>query len=96
MLLFTFKFKLFAMWGAWVAQSVKHLTLDLGSGHDLTSLFMSSSPALGSMLTVWSLLGIASLPSCFLSLSLKINKSKNKVRAPGWLSQLSVRLRLRS
>ena len=23
-------------WGAWVAQSVKHLTLDLGSGHDLT------------------------------------------------------------
>ena len=24
-------------WGAWVAQSVKHLTLDLGSGHDLTA-----------------------------------------------------------
>ena len=23
-------------WGTWVAQSVKHLTLDLGSGHDLT------------------------------------------------------------
>ena len=22
--------------GAWVAQSVKHLTLDLSSGHDLT------------------------------------------------------------
>ena len=22
--------------GAWMAQSVKHLTLDLGSGHDLT------------------------------------------------------------
>ena len=24
------------MWGAWVAQSVKHLTLDFSSGHDLT------------------------------------------------------------
>ena len=23
------------LWGAWVAQSVKHLTLDFGSGHDL-------------------------------------------------------------
>ena len=23
-------------WGAWVAQLVEHLTLDLGSGHDLT------------------------------------------------------------
>ena len=23
-------------WGAWVAQLVKHLTLDFGSGHDLT------------------------------------------------------------
>ena len=25
-----------AEWGTWVAQSVKHLILDLGSGHDLT------------------------------------------------------------
>ena len=24
------------LWGAWVAQSVKHPTLDLGLGHDLT------------------------------------------------------------
>ena len=24
------------MWGAWVAQSVKRLTFDFGSGHDLT------------------------------------------------------------
>ena len=24
------------IWDGWVAQSVKHLTLDLGSGHDLT------------------------------------------------------------
>jgi len=33
---------------AWVAQSVKHLTLDLGSGHDLR--VMGSSPASGSAL----------------------------------------------
>ena len=24
------------MWGTWVAQLIKHLTLDFGSGHDLT------------------------------------------------------------
>ena len=24
------------MWGAWVAESVKHPTLDFGSGHDFT------------------------------------------------------------
>ena len=40
-------------WGAWVAQSVKHLTLDFGSGHDLTaqefeSRLGSSSPVSGS------------------------------------------------
>ena len=36
--------------GAWVAQSVKHLTVDFGSGHDLKVWFMSSSPASGSIL----------------------------------------------
>jgi len=34
------------MRGAWVAQSVRHLTLDFGSGHDLR--VMRSSPASGS------------------------------------------------
>ena len=34
--------------GAWVAQSVKHLTLDFGSGHDLR--VMRLSPSLGSTL----------------------------------------------
>ena len=34
----------------WVAQSVKHLTLDFGSGHNL--LVMRSSPVLGSALRV--------------------------------------------
>jgi len=37
-------------WGAWVAQSVKHLTLDLSSGLDLW--VMSSNPVLGSTLGV--------------------------------------------
>ena len=36
--------------GRLVAQSVKHLTLDLSSGHDLT--IVSSSPTLGSMLGI--------------------------------------------
>ena len=38
------------MWGAWVAQSVKHLTLDLSSGHDLR--VVRSSPGLGSVLSM--------------------------------------------
>ena len=29
-------FKIANPWGAWVAQSVEHPTLDFGSGHDLT------------------------------------------------------------
>lgn len=37
-------------WGACVSQSVKHLTLDLGTGLDLR--VMSSSPMMGSMLGV--------------------------------------------
>ena len=35
---------------AWVVQSVEHLTLDLGSGHD--PRVMESSPELGSVLNV--------------------------------------------
>ena len=41
-------------WGAWLTESVKHPTLDLGSW------FMGSSPTLGSALTARSLLGIPS------------------------------------
>ena len=36
--------------GAWVAQSVEHLTLDFGSVHD--PRVMGSSPKLGSVLSV--------------------------------------------
>ena len=63
--------------GTWVAQSVKRPTLGFSSGHGLT---VSSSPSLGSVLTMQSLLGILSLflsgpPLLTLSLSLsKINK----------------------
>ena len=60
----------------WVAQSVKHKTLDIGSSHDLT--VAGSSPASGSTLTVLSLLGILSLSLSLYplpcSFSLKISK----------------------
>ena len=55
--------------GAWVAQSAEHPPLDFGSGHDL--MVEGSSPALGSVLTAWNLLGTSSLS---LFLSFKINK----------------------
>ena len=62
--------------GTWVAQWVKRLTLDFGSGHDV-----ESSPVSGSALTAWGLLGILPLlPSLcpFLSLlpSLCLSLSK--------------------
>ena len=43
-----------------VAQSVKHLTLDFGSGHDLP--VPEIEPPSGSVLIAWSLLGILSVP----------------------------------
>ena len=62
--------------GAWVAQSVKHLTLDFSSGHDLTVCEIEPR-ALGSTLSAQSLPGVLSLPlslpfhcSCMLSLPL--------------------------
>ena len=63
--------------GTWVAQSVKCLTLDCGSGHDLT--VGKFSPMAGSVLTVRSLLGILSLPPslplpCLHSLSVSQNE----------------------
>ena len=62
--------------GTWVAQSVKHLALDFGSGHDLT--VHEFEPHVGLHATVSSLLGIHTLPPTSaplpLILSLKINK----------------------
>ena len=62
-----------------MAQSIKQLTFGFGSGHGLT--VGEIQPWSGSALTVWSLLGIFSLPLSLplpglCSLSLKINKLK--------------------
>ena len=65
------------MRGTWVAQSVKHLTL----AQVMNSEFMSSSPALGSMLTAQSLEPASDSVSPSLSLSLPCSCSvslKNK------------------
>ena len=70
-----------------MVQSVKHLTLDLGSGHDLT--IREVEPRLGlcanTVLTAGNLLGVLSLPlslplPCLhtVSLSLKINNNLKK------------------
>ena len=88
--------------GAWVAQSVGRLT----SVQVMISQSVSSSPASGSVLTAQSLepaLGsvspsLSALPPLSLSLFLsKINIKKMQIPGvPGWLSQLSVQLWLRS
>ena len=65
--------------GAWMAQSVKHPTLDFGSGHDLRVREFKPHVRLcsGSELTMRSLLGILSLcPFCILSLSLSLSQNK--------------------
>ena len=71
-----------------MAQSVKYLTLDLGSGNDLT--VCGFEPCVGLSLTVLSLLEIHSLPlslplPCLCPfLSLKINPKKNqKIKKTG-------------
>ena len=66
------------MWGDWVAQLVKPLTLDFGSGHDLR--VHEFKPCLrlcaDRVETVWDSLCIYPLLMCLLSFSLclKINK----------------------
>ena len=71
-----------------MAQSVKHPTLDFGSGHDLRVREFEPTP--GSALTVWSLLRILPLtlslcPSPLMcSLFLKINKHKKKRKSRTW------------
>ena len=72
-----------AVWGIWMAQSVKGLTHDFSPGHDL-NVVRSSTPC-QTLRWAWNLLGILS-PSpfaptslaCALALSLKINKSLKK------------------
>ena len=55
--------------GAWVAQSVRCLTL----AQAMISLFVSSSPALGSVLTAQSLEPVSDSVSPSLSLSLSLS-----------------------
>ena len=73
-------------WGAWVSQSVKHLTLDFGSGHDL--MVREFEPRIGlctdSMEPAWDSLSLPlSLPLPMLvlalSLSLSLSLSQNKL-----------------
>ena len=60
-----------------MAQSVKHLTLDFDSGHDLPVI--GSSLTWGSTLTVQSLLGILSPAPPLLVLFLALSKQRNKL-----------------
>ena len=72
-------------WGAWAAQSVEHPTLGFLSAQVMMSQFVSLSPASGSVLTAWSLLGILSLSLslCYspaLSLSLCLSPQINRLK----------------
>ena len=63
----------------WLRPSLERLTLDFGSGHYLT--VHEFEPCVCSALTVWSLLGIFSLPlslplSCLYSLPLSLSLNK--------------------
>ena len=84
--------------GAWVAQSVKHLT----SAQVMISQSTSLSPASGSVLTARSLEPASDSASPSLSapplpmLRLFLSQKYLITGAPGWLSQLSVRLQLGS
>ena len=51
-------------WGAWVAELIKHLTLDFSSGHDLRVM---RSALGGALHWVWRLPGILSFSLCPLS-----------------------------
>jgi len=63
--------------GLWVAQSVKHPTLDFGSGHDLRVVRSSlcwTPCSVGSLLEILTLPLPLPLPLLVVSLSLKMNK----------------------
>ena len=65
-------------WNAWVVQSVKHPTLDSGSGHDLTVCEIKPPIRLcaDSMEPAWYSHPVSLLLPLSLSLSLKINELK--------------------
>ena len=63
-------------WGTWVAQLVKHPTLDSGSGHDLAVVSLSPTLGLQSEEPAWDSLSpsLSAPPVLVLNFSLKINK----------------------
>ena len=83
--------------GTWVTQSVEHLTLGFGSGHDF--VLCEFEPCMGlctdSTEPTWDSLS-PSLPLCHSPARAHSLSKINKIGAPGWLSRLSVRLQLRS
>ena len=84
----------------WEGLSVKRPTLEFGSGHESHSSWVLE-PCVGlhpgSAEPAWHFLSLCPSPTHVLSLSLKLNLKKLlSYGAPEWLSQLSIRLRLRS
>ena len=63
-----------------MAQSVKHPTLDFGSGHDLMVRELEPHIGLGAdrAETAWDSLSLCSSPTCGLSLSLSQKKKKSQ------------------
>ena len=59
-----------------MAQSVKHPTLNFGSGHDLT--VCGTESYIGLVLTAWSLLGILSPPPSLCSSLFTVSMSLSK------------------
>ena len=71
-------------WGAWVAQSVEHPTLDFGPGHD--PRLMGLSPVLSSVLStepakILSLSPSATPPTSARALYLKKEREREKERS---------------
>ena len=60
--------------GTWVAQSVERLTLDFGSGHDLTVHGVEPCVRLGADISEPAWDSLSASPPLVLSLSPKINK----------------------
>ena len=74
--------------GAWVAQSVEHLTLGFNSGHDVTvhkfephvRLHADSAEAAWDSVSLSLSSSLCPSPTCAVSVSLKINKQTLKKR----------------
>ena len=64
------------LWGTWVAHRVRRLTLDLGSGHDLTVREFKPRAGLctDGVEPAWESVSLSLGPSPACALSLKINK----------------------